>query len=285
MVSTASTSRTELPSSAEPPIPPVRNQQFSFDEVPVVWFRDNPSATAALDAFNLIFPAGERFFIRSVKRFEGRVTDPTLKARMKGFYGQEAHHQRAHLEAAAHLEAHGFDTQTFLAFFEKWAFGFIEPRFSPEMRLAVTAACEHLTATLAEVALGTDVLEDAAPAMRDLLRWHAIEEIEHKDVAFEVLQQLDRRLTTRIGGMGIALGVFFTFWAVGTRHFARQQTAPRRRPTRQELARMTRNAWHVLKSVASYARPTFHPNERPSDQLAAHWRPTLSPTAPLPGGR
>lgn len=262
-------------------IPPVRAPSFPFETVPAIWFRASPGMTAALDAFNLVFPAGERFFIRSVKRFEARVTDPALRARMKGFYGQEAQHQRAHLEAAAQREALGLVAQPFLSWYERWAYQEIEPRFPPEMRLACTAACEHLTATLAEVALGTDILEEAAPAMRDLLRWHAIEEIEHRDVAFDVLQAIDPRLRTRLAGMALAVGFFAAFWAVGTRHFKRQQTAPPRRPTVAELGRMARTTWFVAASIADYGRRRFHPRQRPSDLLADRWRSTLfAPATP-----
>ncbi|MFD7847910.1 metal-dependent hydrolase [Nocardia sp. NPDC059764] len=42
------------------------------------------------------FPAGEKSFIRSVRRVADRVTDPVLKKRVTGFVGQEAMHGLEH---------------------------------------------------------------------------------------------------------------------------------------------------------------------------------------------
>src|SRR4029079_15061731 len=63
-----------------------------------------------------------------------------------------------------------------------------EKLLPPISNLALTAALEHFTATLAELLL-TD--EDARamfgePAARDLFVWHALEESEHKAGAFDV---------------------------------------------------------------------------------------------------
>ena len=58
-------------------------------------------------------------------------------------------------------------------------------------QLAGTVAVEHLTAVLAEKALGDHGLfADADPAMVALWQWHAVEEMEHKAVAFDVYRAI-----------------------------------------------------------------------------------------------
>ena len=53
------------------------------------------------------------------------------------------------------------------------------------------AALEHLTAIGAEDALAHDeVLATADPQMAQLWRWHAVEETEHKAVAFDVYREV-----------------------------------------------------------------------------------------------
>ena len=63
-----------------------------------------------------------------------------------------------------------------------------EENLSPLARLAATVALEHLTAILAAALLDgrSGSLAGADPRVAELWRWHAVEETEHKSVAFDV---------------------------------------------------------------------------------------------------
>ncbi|MCA9604071.1 MAG: metal-dependent hydrolase, partial [Myxococcales bacterium] len=56
----------------------VRKMDFPFADadVPRWWFHDNPLVTHGANGLNLLFPEGERFFIRSVKHYMDRIEDP-----------------------------------------------------------------------------------------------------------------------------------------------------------------------------------------------------------------
>ena len=251
------------------PTPPVRKMGFSFDDMPRHWFFGHPTHTALVNALSLLFPAGERFFIRSVKHYEDQITDPELRAAMRGFYGQEAHHQKEHLAANAAMEAHGIELDTFMQWWQRFSFETVEPRFPPNIRLAATAAAEHFTATLAEFALGENNLEHAHPSMRDLLRWHAAEEIEHKSVAFDVLQAVDPRYRTRVLGFLVVSVVLGYGWYRATRHLLAQEDRTNEPPVhpvaRQRLPRLVKR---VASRLADYLRPSFHPEQHDNRHLA-----------------
>ncbi len=246
----------------------IRKMGFSFEDLPRHWFGGDPVRTHVINGLHFVFPAGERFFIRSVKQFRDDVP-PWLQERITGFFGQEAHHQAEHKRAFRAIEQQGYDVQSFLQWYEGWAYDAIEPRVRPVARLATTAALEHYTAVLGELALTGDVLDDCHPLMRQLLKWHACEEIEHKSVAFDVLQHVDPRYRTRVAGFVIGSLVLFFFWGSGALHMLRQEPG-RARPlaSGRALSILAATARHLAPRLLDYLAPSFHPDDHDNYELA-----------------
>src|SRR5579862_7691942 len=66
---------------ATPPGPPivVRKMDFDFDGVQKRWFAGLATPSHVINGLSILFPEGERFFIRAVKHYQGEITDPALK--------------------------------------------------------------------------------------------------------------------------------------------------------------------------------------------------------------
>lgn len=246
---------------------PVRAPRFGLDEITRGWLATDPLASDLVDALSLVFPEGERFFIRSVIAFADRYeADPELRARVRGFVGQEGRHGHEHDRMNRAIAARGHDVAGYLRFYKGVMYGVVEPATPKHWRLASTAALEHMTATLAEVALTTPLLESAHPELARLLRWHAAEEIEHRSVAFDVLQKVDPRLRTRAVGLGIGVGTLLFAW---TTAFAMLRFEDRAGSWRPRDARKSRRFWgaaqrtvpYVLRSLVRYLDRDFHPDE------------------------
>src|SRR5215510_612662 len=158
------------------PVNPIvpRDLDVDFRAVPRHWLAGNATATAIANGVNLLFPHGERFFVRSVKHFLDQIEDPELRAAIKGFFGQEGRHAHAHDRFNAILRAQGFEIDRFLGSYQRLSF-WLEAHTPAKLRLAVTVAAEHFTAILAEGAFTRNILDKAAPEMRALLAWHAAE--------------------------------------------------------------------------------------------------------------
>jgi predicted metal-dependent hydrolase len=166
------------------------------------WLDNNAFLTAVFNGMSITFPAGEKFFIDSVRHFAGDVTDPVLKGHIKGFCGQEGFHRREHQRYNEALcEARGYDLEKLEGKLTRrlvWA----QKNLSPMQNLAITVAIEHFTAVLAELLLRPDsVMNNADPSMRDLWRWHAAEEMEHKSVAFDVYRAVGGSEALRLSVM------------------------------------------------------------------------------------
>ena len=153
---------------------PVRKIDLPFDQsIPKHWIDGSPVATHFFNGLNLVFPDGERFFIRAVQDHLDRITDESLRTRVKGFFGQEGRHAHEHERYFEILEAQGYRIDRFLRRFHR--FILLSNRFMPAaLRLSVTAGAEHYTATLGATALDNPLLESAHPVMRKLIYWHAL---------------------------------------------------------------------------------------------------------------
>jgi predicted metal-dependent hydrolase len=244
------------------------------DGVPRHWFGGNVVATQVANGVNLLFPAGERFFVRSVMRYLDRVSDPLLRARAKGFFGQEGRHAREHERVFEMMEAQGYDVRRFLRLYEAVAYGVIERVAPRALALSTTAACEHYTAILAEHALRHRLLDQAHPAMRALLYWHAAEEIEHRDVAFDVLQAVHPSYALRVAGLAMATACLGGFWVVATLMLLGQEkdlALPRLRRDWGVARERARQHGVFVKGLREYLRPGFHPSQKETDSLAAEY--------------
>jgi uncharacterized protein len=164
-----------------------RHPQFELAEcLSRDWHGGDPFRTAFFNALSLTFPKGEKFFIDSVRAFQRDITDAKLAQDIRGFIGQEAIHSREHQQMNDML-AHerGYDVDKIDARLDRdtqWAMD----NLSALTRLAFTVATEHITAILGHQLLTNPAwLDGADPRMAQLWRWHAVEEIEHKAVAFD----------------------------------------------------------------------------------------------------
>jgi uncharacterized protein len=254
-----------------PPLRPAqtirpRSPRFDFQSVPRRWFARSVVGTHLANGLNLLFPAGERFFVRSVRRYLDRIDDPKLREDIKGFSGQEGLHAYAHERYFERLENQGFSIRGFLRFYEKFAYDFVEKLAPDELCLAATAACEHFTATMATHALaraadGTMVVQD--PTMRALFLWHAVEEIEHRAVAFDVLQEVNPSYELRVAGLAVAASMLFGLWMIAAGTLLVQDHARPERLARELRARREFRDRHgrpqFAPAIRAYLRRDFHP--------------------------
>lgn len=255
---------------------PVRAPRFALERagVPRAWLGGSVLSTHVVNALSLLFPEGERFFIRAVKAHLAEIEDDRgLRERVRGFFGQEGRHGHEHDRLNELLAEHGYDVERFLRFYHWLGYAIIEPATPPTLRLSTTVALEHMTATLAEVALTTRVLDDAHPEVRRLLFWHAAEEIEHRAVAFDVLERVDPRLRTRAAGLGIASAMLALFWSTAMLSLLEDERGlePARDDGRagRRFAHEVRRAGPVIaRAMRAYLRRDFHPETGVAQELA-----------------
>jgi predicted metal-dependent hydrolase len=162
----------------------IRDRRFGREKAPRRWWLGgNPVATAWHNALSATFPRGETFFIESVRAHRDGAA-PRLAEEIRAFITQEVNHTREHLAFNKAVAAQGYDLSRIDAHVaEMLDMAKARPAI---VNLAATMALEHYTAMLAPLLLSDPKLLAGADAdLGELWRWHAVEEIEHKGVAYD----------------------------------------------------------------------------------------------------
>lgn len=247
--------------------------------VPALWNGGDAFRSAFFNALSFSFPAGEQFFIDSVKLGVQALQGPArerFEAELKGFIGQEATHRRIHERLNAHLEAAGL--------VNTWAGRIVARRArlagaDPRSWVGLTAATEHLTAVFAEYLMAhPQAVAGAEPRLADLWFWHSAEEAEHRSTAFDLYRAMGgneqwRRRLFRVVSLHFAVDVLRqtlsnlratgTLWKWSTWRSGWQLLLGREGLVRFGWARWRR-----------YLRPDFHPGQGDAaaavQWLAAH---------------
>ena len=231
-------------------------------------------------AFSSVFPDGEDFFVRSVRHFKDQIQDPELKQQVVGFIGQEAIHSREHRALNKRLAEHGYPTKR-MERRTRRDLKLLRNTSTPEVNLAVTAALEHFTATFAEVLLSDPYARELidSPVITDLLLWHALEECEHKAVAFDVYKAVGGSEKVRVRTMNQICFSFIlrmTLSSVVSALFDRETY--RNGNFLRSLRQVRKAPWFsrkVWRRLRDYNRPDFHPNDHDTRALETEWREVL----------
>jgi len=268
-----------------------RRIDFDFapggDDLPRHFVAGDPVMSSVVAVLSSLFPEGEDFFVRSVRAYRDRITDPELRQQVAGFIGQEAMHGREHRELNERLACLGYPTRAVDRAIG-WSSKVSEKLPSKSRRLAVTAALEHYTATLAEVLLHD---EDArrmltVDEVRNLFLWHAIEESEHKAVAFDVFQAVSGNHRIRTWVMNITTAGFLATVATLTVISLLKDPSTYRHPGKviSGLRELRRSPWlhpEVVHRIRDYNRRDFHPDDHDATELLDRWRSELFEAGPL----
>jgi hypothetical protein len=256
-----------------------RDVRFDWTGLPLGWIPGEPVASHVINVLHLLLPEGERWFTATFQRALPLITDEALREDVIGFIGQEVIHAEAHQGVLDYFRDQGLDPAPFVRQME-WLFRkILSPR--PGMtaaaereqlaeHVAVVAAIEHVTALLGHWALNADALDRAGanPVMLDLLRWHGAEEVEHRNVAFDLMVHLDPGYARRVRAFALAGPLLVRIWARGARYLVHADPG---------LGPETKASWRgyfagvrcgllpslrmAARSGARYLRPGYHPSQ------------------------
>ena len=213
-----------------------------------------------------------------------QIQDPELKKAATAFIGQEAMHGREHEEYNEAL----FAVSKVAPKFERLVGGLLnwgKEKLPPSSRLSATIALEHFTALLAQQVLENEKLtKGQEPHFAAIWYWHALEETEHKAVAYDVWEAAmgrgPRAYLERAGGQLLATAIF---WALVTPTFlevVREQGKLTDFAGWRKFMRYAFGEVGLIRRLvlpwADYFRPNFHPWDHDNRALLEQWKETLT---------
>ena len=278
---------TALPSSSNTPEGvsiKARNMSFKIEQALATDWADNDAfLTAIFNAMSISFPSGEKNFIDSVRVYQDRIEDPKLRSEVKGFFKQEGIHSREHRKYNQLLcQQRGYDLEKLEGvYLNRIEASKNDPKITNRVMLASTVAVEHFTASFGESFLQGKLVKNVEGPLGDLWRWHSLEELEHKSVAFDVYRQIggDNKMRTTV----MRLSMMTVFWDV-------MKVAIKILRHDQQLWK-----WKTVKSMAKFLfskqgfirihvpaykaffRDDFHPWDIDNRPLLEHWQEKLAP--------
>jgi predicted metal-dependent hydrolase len=275
-------------------IVPRERLDFGLDgDIPKYWFDGDPFKSRFFDAMSTIFPEGERFFISCVRDYRDQVTDPQLLQEIKDFMRQEGQHGVVHTQYNNRLKAQGIDVDMLESITHNMLFKWARVKLPAKQTLAQTAAAEHMTAIMAHSFFERkEVLALADRRMRAMYAWHAMEEIEHKAVAFDVMDKIAKVSYLRriVAMLGVTMG--FNIHAMLTTRYMLTIDGFTRW---ERFKMMSKGLWWLFKPgglylaivghYIQYFRPGFHPWQMGQMQSYDLWLDTFNRTGdPIAAG-
>lgn len=280
------TSQTATGASDAPPIMPTRRDlHFKLPAARVGdWHNEGPHVSHFFNALSLFFPDGERFFIHAVRHYRAQITEPQLQQAVTAFIGQEAMHGREHTECNEMLDQAGLPGAPLQRFVFKLT-EFMKRTMPKSSQLSITIALEHLTAIMANSLLqDSRVVGEGEPHFARLWRWHALEETEHKAVAYDVwcavMGNNPLRYLQRVLGLITASFIFWPLVAIFMWRLTRADAGARAerggwRRTLRFLFVTPGALRHAIGEWFDYFKPGFHPWQHDNREYLGGLEPLL----------
>ncbi len=265
------------------PIQPREKLDFGLDgDIPRHWAGGDIFKTRFFDAMSTTFPIGERYFITSCRAFRDQIQDPKLLAEVRDFIRQEGQHGMVHGKFNDMLTRQGIDLEFIEGEIARHV-KFFNDNFSKEFNLAVTAAFEHLTAMMCSTFIEReDIIGDWDHRIRAMYTWHAIEEVEHKAVCFDVMQKVAKvGYFKRVAAM-LLVSVMFP---LGIMRIMNRMFQADKLSLWQQAKTWAKGLWWMHKPggaflpavgfYLAYFKPGFHPWQHPEMTHYDLWVNTL----------
>jgi len=194
----------------------VRRMNFAFTPgMERVFVKDDPDTSYTFLGTWMMLPYLEPYLIRTMRQALPHIREPQLKEDLKRFCAQEGEHYKQHALANELIRdlVPGFAALKPIEMELDAEF----KRFSKDkplkFNLAYAEGFESMTSAMSRAQLETGMFDRTDSPLADLAKWHIMEEIEHRTVAFDIYEHV--------------VGSYLYRLRIGSADFKHAATSPR----------------------------------------------------------
>lgn len=248
--------------------------ELNSESIPKFWYANDPFKTRLWDALSIIFPPGEKFFMTSMRNFKPQISQK-LKAELDLFNSQEASHGIIHRKDNDRIAKNNTAVDFSRNLIDELMNKQYTSKYSKEYQIAITAALEHFTALGANAVFHPSLFNGADYRIFAMYAWHAIEEVEHRDVAYDIMQSVDVGYFKRILAL-LHSSVMFPLMIAKVQNILLKADGY----TKIEIAKMriknipwmVKSSFILLNGFFSYFSPFYHPNKHAPHKAYFAWK-------------
>ena len=267
---------------------PIRHMNFDFESAKIdpKFYMNAELASAYFASLSIFLTYGEDLVIDTARYHRDLLQDARLKQRVSSLIGQEALHSKLHEELNDAYMEKDLPVKLFRTLVG-WVFEYGFNRLPQPMKLSLMAGIEHFTAVLAEYMMNHEQVffSSQDEKQRAIWMWHMLEESEHKDIAYDVFQNLSNNYALRIAGFFPALITILVLISAASLlvPFYREPKNLIRWQYWKDMPRSFQlifglkdgvygSSW---KHIFDYLRPSFHPNDYDTSDFLAYYKERL----------
>lgn len=190
----------------------VRQVEFAYPTaMGAHWNPGKPEFSHIVNAGSLAMPYLEPYLIKTMRAARPLIRDPALQADLDAYIRQEATHYKQHRVFNDELKARGYVAIDAIEARLAREYAELESTRSLAFNLAYAEGFESMALAVGQMLISDReyLFGDSQSGVASLILWHFVEEIEHKNVAFDVFDHLHGNYFRRVHGLLYALTHIF----------------------------------------------------------------------------
>ena len=252
----------------------VRAMPFDFGDKNGHWNAASPEFSHIVNSASLAMPYLEPYLIRSMRAAREQISDPELQTELDLYVKQEAAHYKQHRQFNDTLRAAGYRCVDAIEERLDRDYKRLGKEKSLKFNLAYAEGFESMALAIGQMLIEDRVFlfGDSDSHVASLVLWHFVEEIEHKNVAFDVLHHLHPGYFTRIGGLIYATAHIFWRTGQGYRALLREDGLWQQGRTRLRMLKLLfRIFCNIGPKWLRIFKPGYHPSQIADPDWGQRW--------------
>jgi predicted metal-dependent hydrolase len=211
-------------------------------------------------SYCLLVADAERFIIQTCQKFFIDIQNPQLKENMRMCFMQETQHAITHEAFFKQIAQEHLGLRLWIHLSQILNYKIFNPFLPLRLKLAVSGAMEQLNTAIAYGGLTRSVPKKTSETFFfQMLYWHFVEEIEHREVVFDLMNEVKLGQGYRWAGMAFTLFSFTLWISLGALLVPGRRT--RWRSLKETLFSGDSILAEMWRASCRFVSPNYHPSQ------------------------